>query len=86
MIYFIASLIYTATANEDILHRPTKYIFIFNVVEFGKLRTFIFPYMGFIEEGKKEKNYPIQRMTILTIISFSSMRDSAIIIVSATSV
>ena len=45
----------TTKKNEDILHRPTKYIFIFNVVEFGKLRTFIFPYMGFIEEGKRRK-------------------------------
>ena len=30
-IYCIGGLIYTATAYEDILHRQTKYIFIFNV-------------------------------------------------------
>lgn len=35
-IYFIGSLIYTATANEDILYRQTKYIFVFNVVELAK--------------------------------------------------
>ncbi|OUO73465.1 hypothetical protein B5F71_12795 [Bacteroides sp. An269] len=37
-IYFIGSLIYTATANEDILHQQTKYIFIFNGVGLANLK------------------------------------------------